>query len=825
MKNKLGYLFLSTLMLVGCNGNKQSNNSSENKPNSSTTIKDVTDEQLRTTEENFVIYDNKMTMEAINGSRETPDPFIYRFNGWYYLYPTTNGGAQKAYKSQDLYNWEPVSNGVLRDGLVYDYTNDSNRPKAQTPFAPEVIYYNGKFYMVSSPNGEGHYIFESDSPEGPFYAITGNVGRNIDGNFFIDSNEEIYMFGASSGAIIAYGLEDDFTTFKTNDDGSYKQNLLTNCRVGGWNEGSYLLQRHGDYYMTYCGSHYLSKSYRVDYAFAEEGANLFSAQAYTREDTVLVATEDDFNGLGHSSTVLGPDMDSYIIAYHDINNDRSRNLDLSRLSFNGSMMVANSVVKEGAVGVDLPPFSAIDDSELTESGSYLFSDSASEDTFTAEFNVVGEGKMIFSYKDDSNYSYIEYKDNDITINTITNGTDSEVYKIDLINEYDASVYHSFRIQHRDGIMNFYFDNIEKAHSVSAKFSGGKIGYFKNNNYDEIGYTAFSNVAVGSSDNKYYADTVSLANGYDEDLSYFQQGAEFVDSKKGHYTQVGNYNLVLKEKGDHATYRMYAREDSTYSVNVRIPAAYLGATFGLRVDDGKIIETTLTSENLKYENGDVYLSLGEVDIEAGAHNVSIYNVGDEIAFSKVCYEIADYGSEFSLEFDSTTDLDGFHTYNVNKNLLTSNGLDSDDQDLQAVVSDLEYKDVTVEGTFTLHELQSTGVIGIMFNVSDFSKNYSGDGDSGGNPNMFRGYRLSIQQGNIMLEAVDFNFGKTLKSKSFKFKGSDTYTLTAEVKGNHIVCYLDGEEIFDVSGGIGNLNGKVGIVASDCDSMFHSFSVTE
>ena len=89
MKNKLGYLFLSTLMLVGCNGNKQSNNSSENKPNSSTTIKDVTDEQLRTTEENFVIYDNKMTMEAINGSRETPDPFIYRFNGWYYLYPTT----------------------------------------------------------------------------------------------------------------------------------------------------------------------------------------------------------------------------------------------------------------------------------------------------------------------------------------------------------------------------------------------------------------------------------------------------------------------------------------------------------------------------------------------------------------------------------------------------------------------------------------------------------------------------------------------------------------------------------------------------------------
>ena len=823
MKNKLSYLLLSSLLLVGCNPSNSNSNNSENKQNSST-IKDVTDEQLRTTEENFIIYDNKMTMDPVNGAKEIADPFVYRFNGWYYLYPTTNGQLQRGYKSQDLYNWEPVSNGELRDGYVYDYTTDSNRPAAQTPFAPEVIYYNGKFYMVSSPNGQGHYIFESDSPEGPFYAITENIGRNIDGNFFINSDEEIFMFGASSGAIIAYGLEDDFQTFKTNDDGSFKQNLLTNCRVGGWNEGSYMLQRHGDYYMTYCGSHYLSKSYRVDYAFAEEGANLYSASAYTREDTVLVSTDDDFNGLGHSSTVLGPDMDSYIIAYHDLNTNASRNFDLSRLSFNGSMMVANSVVKEGAVGVDLPPFFAYDDSEMTESGSYLFSDSASEDTFTAEFNVIGEGKMIFGYQDDSNYSYIEYKDNDITINTITNGTDSEVYKIDLINEYDTDVYHSFRIQHRDGIMNFYFDNIEKAHSIEARFKGGKIGYFKNNTYDEIGYTAFSNVAVGSSDNEYYADTVSLANGFDEDLSYFQNGYEYLNAKKGHYTQVGNNSLVLKTEGDHATYRMYAREDNTYSINVRIPSVYLGTTYGLRVDDGEIIETTLTSDNLKYETGDVYLSLGEVDLEAGCHNISIYNRGEEIAFSKVEYEVASYADGFEMDFNSSTDFTDFHTYNVNKNLLSENGLDSDDQDLQAVVSDYEYNDVTVEASFTLYELQNTGIAGIMFNVSDFSKNYNGDGDSGGNANMFRGYRLSIQAGYIYLEAVDFNFGKTLKSKSFKFKSGETYTLTAEVNGNQITCYLDGEELFTVAGNIGNLNGKVGIVASDCDSMFHNFYVS-
>ena len=63
---------------------------------------------------------------------------------------------------------------------------DPNRPASQTPFAPEVIYFNGMFYMISSPSGNGHYVFESESPEGPFSAISGNIGKSIDGSYFID---------------------------------------------------------------------------------------------------------------------------------------------------------------------------------------------------------------------------------------------------------------------------------------------------------------------------------------------------------------------------------------------------------------------------------------------------------------------------------------------------------------------------------------------------------------------------------------------------------------------------------------------------------------
>ncbi len=823
MKKRFASLLLASLILVGCNDSSTSNN--KNSGNNSNTSKPtfVTDEELAKTEENYIVYDNKMVMPQINGSTEVPDPFIYRFNGWYYLYPTTNGGTQKAYKSQDLLTWEPVNNGELREGLVYDYTQDAGKPSSQTPFAPEVIYYNGKFYMISSPLGNGHYIFESESPEGPFTAITGNIGRNIDGSFFIDSDEQIYMYGASSGAIIVYGMENDFVTFKTNDDGSDKQNLLTNCRVGGWNEGPYMLQRNGAYYLTYCGSHYLSASYRIDYAYAEEGSNLFSSSAYSREDTVVVATEEDFKGLGHSATVLSPDMDSYIIAYHNLNKNSTRNLCLSRLSFNGSVMVANSVTKSGAVGIDLPPFFAHDDSELETSGNYILSDSGSKDNFTAEFNVVGEGKMFFSFQDENNHSYIQYIDNSIDIKTVKNGQTTLVHSIDLINEYDPDVLHTFRIQHRDGMMNLYFDNIEKAHSINATFQGGKIGYLKSNTYDEIGYTAFSNVALGSSDNEYYADTYSLANGYDENLSYFQNGCGFEESKKGNATRGGNQNIILSTKGDHATYRMYAREDGLHSINIRIPYKYLGKKFGLRVNDEPIIEKTLTAENLKYEKGDVYLSLGEVELAAGSNNISIYHVGDEISFSMLKYEIASYGDEIDLTFNEGISLDDFTTYNVERALLTKDGLDSDDRDLQAVVSIDEYDNYTIESDICLYDLQSTGIAGIMFNVSDFSKNYSGDGDSGGNANMFRGFRLSIQSDGVYLENIDFNFSKILKSKTLRFESGKTYNLAAEVNGNIITCYLDGEELFTISNNIGNLNGQVGVVASDCDAMTKNLKV--
>ena len=345
----------------------------------------------------------------------------------------------------------------------------------------------------------------------------------------IDKNENVYFYGANGGGIVVYELDNDFKTFKDS------KGDLTSCRVGNWNEGPYLLNRNGDYYLTYCGTHYLSTNYRVDYAFASGEDSLMRDSSYTREDTVLLSTKENFNGLGHSCTVLGPDMDSYYIVYHNL--EGIRNLNLSRLSFNGSTMVANQVREGEITGIYASNYSSNGLDNFEEVGEFYLSGDETSETFTCEFNTIGEGKMVFSYVDENNYSYIDFTNNTIDIVSLNNGKKNFINSIELVKEYDTSVYHSFRLQYTDGLMNFYFDNIEKLALESASFPKGKIGYMKNSTFSEYGYTAFSNVALGTSDKK----------AYDENISYLDYIAKINNNLIAKKVKIADlkHNLDLK----------------------------------------------------------------------------------------------------------------------------------------------------------------------------------------------------------------------------------------------------------------------------------------
>ncbi len=95
------------------------------------------------------------------------------------------------------------------------------------PFAPEVVYANGAFFMYTSPSGHGHFVLRSDSPTGPFVPISPNVGHAIDGNVLIDDDGRWYFYWAGDEGI--WGCEMTSPT-------EFGEPVFTGIHMNGWTE-------------------------------------------------------------------------------------------------------------------------------------------------------------------------------------------------------------------------------------------------------------------------------------------------------------------------------------------------------------------------------------------------------------------------------------------------------------------------------------------------------------------------------------------------------------------------------------------------------------
>lgn len=127
------------------------------------------------------------------------DPFIMPYDGKYYLYGTRGETAWvvstglDVFVSEDLENWSEAHEC---------FTVPENFWADKEVWAPEVHYYEGKFYMFVSFRSEvrdrATQILRSDSPMGPFLPFTDDaitpVGwRCLDGTFCVDKGGDPYI--------------------------------------------------------------------------------------------------------------------------------------------------------------------------------------------------------------------------------------------------------------------------------------------------------------------------------------------------------------------------------------------------------------------------------------------------------------------------------------------------------------------------------------------------------------------------------------------------------------------------------------------------------
>ena len=370
------------------------------------------------------------------------DPFVMRYNGMYYMYPSSWEDKVRVFSSRNLVNWHYEGACTLARDVTFAY-------------APEVVYWRGDFYMITSPSGGGHYILKSDSPLGPFELITDNFGHAIDGSFYVNDDGRLLLLFPKESWIHAAYIDEGTMTPE-----SIAFNL--GATLNHWTEGPGLFRRGEWRYLTFTGNHLISSGYRV--AYASQNAEKPTAKYVQDEDCTIIINSvfgDDFRGLGHSSNVIGPDLDSLYNAYHSYVNivGPARLYNLDRLLTNGGLLYSTGPTN---FAMPVPAMPDVWGDLNADAGSFTrgtdgWYAAAEGSAFTQECNFTlngGTAKWLMGQADDRKIT-VSVDESRLTVKADQETIASAV--LPYLGLRDRL--HTLRIEHTQHITYFYVDSM------------------------------------------------------------------------------------------------------------------------------------------------------------------------------------------------------------------------------------------------------------------------------------------------------------------------------------------------------------------------------
>lgn len=728
------------------------------------------------------------------------DPFVMRYNGKYYLYSSTHDWYTgiKVWSSDNLIDWKYEGLCAIDDRL-------------KSAYAPEVTYYNGNFYMYTSPAGNGHYVLQADNPLGPFKIMTDNLGNSIDGHVFIDDNGKWYFYHAWEKELKAYEMSNPY-------DLSWKDKNIGASVAGGWTEGPMVIKRNGVYYLTYCGNHVWSKGYRIEGATSITSPLDFSDVSGS---IIMLNTTPPLSGIGHSSTVLGPDMDTYYIVYHTFIREGSRAMNIDPLSLNGKDFLSlgptstpQQAPKQPEISTDSKTPSdkftyektaMIDSTIVVQEGGFVLSkDIISSEKYTAEVNfksITEKSGIVFSYVDSNNYTvaFVDVETQKLNIKTYKDGKQVSSISANLPNSFnknvDFSVLQALSIKKDGNNYSFFLNGLSIA-TIRLDIPCGKLGAMVLNGEAALGYMAISLEANGSSLKTFYKPI----KGKFHAITSIEEGETVKDktityavmkpnSTRNYYVNIGkttSYDVGIS---------YYSETDSVIEI-------YKGGELLGSVDlpNTNGILTTISMRNIKLEK-----SFGVITFKlvSGQANIFTYDFveseelfGGTISLDKPKYSDGTWiKTDKELSFYNTTYL----TVSHGKVLYGSEA----------------FGDYSFSSTISFNE--AGGEVGMLIRAKNPALGGAGDSANLGRY-FYQGYYICLNwEKGIILYDVNYSRGEILSYYEMSFSEKTEYTLKVEVKGNNIKIYLDGLLIGEIFDNTPFLNGSFGFTGYDSNAI--------
>ena len=746
------------------------------------------------------------------------DPFVMRWNGKYYMYPSS-GRTNMVYcwTSDDLVNWK-------YEGRV------AKGKELGAAYAPEVTYYNGWFYMVTSPNGGGHYTLRSKSPLGPFEFVTDNWGHKIDGHIFIDDDGKWYFYSANGEGIMVYPMSSPIKVSNTPSK--------TGAYMDGWTEGPMVIKYNGVYYLTYTGNHVLSRGYHINYGTSTKSCKSFNEGS---NSPILLNTGEEVYAIGHSSTVMGPNLDSYYIVYHSrIESDGSRRMNIDRLELNGTYMEALGPTVTGQQTPQLPDISSsfVSGSDLSawtvasgmqtsaglalSSGGSVLSNRSFGKKYTAEINMLGisggSAGAVFGYTDDNNFglALFDVASQQLVVIFTVNG-ESEEHRVDLVKsfneDYDFSALQMITVR-RDGTDYKFLVNNRELASFESKLGDGKIGVRADGAEATVGFVAATEAVNQSSMKDYFKPvpgSFQAINCMEDDFESTEKSTTSVASVKIKAGKYYNYTVNISGSDGKKQLDLSIEYRSTEQTQVEI------------YQNGTIVGTVTLPASPNKKSTAVFRGL-ELDVGLGT----------------VSFRYADGGATVtSYEFTESTEVTGFNRTFEKKNDLKGNYTDGEwtvsDGKLRLSGTDRSigkilfgnngYGDYTVSADLSVSSIKngSFGLIVRGTNPANGKENSGKDRLDLGT-NYLQGYCVSLTENGVVLSKINYNF-KSLKTYKFTPELGKEYNLKVVADGATLTVYLDGAEIIRYTDSDPFICGGVGIRGVDSVGTVDNFILTK